>query len=462
MADFHWEMAQDIDDLVEGNVNEVAWIEFRESTKTSLAKAHMVRRICYSQRKYMNVDSYDKGNAEQFLFDVVQELQNNEKIIQDFGNLYNEPRTQTDKTKKRITDFITTNKIRVEAHSTQESVRGRTFGSNRPDELILDDIETKNTVRSKAAMDQVRGHLKEFYGGLAPNATIMYLGNYITEYGIIHDLITRSKTDNKLRVRMVPVAEEDMGKINWPGKYVWTDAEADLANKTRPKDRPLVSLESKKKQLGADFWPEMMNQPVDEANAEFKREWFQYITWEALRLKSTRCFVTIDSAASKKETADFSGITIEWVDKENKRYRKAYRLKVNSMELIDHIFYIHKAYRPEKFGIEETIYLLAIKPFMDEEMRKRGTYISIYPVKHNQTSKETRIRGMIPYYMSRSIWHIEGECGDLEDELLRFPNSQHDDVSDSAAYMLDFSEKDYDEEDFYVEPDEPLYSDIGI
>ncbi len=132
------------------------------------------------------------------------------------------------------------------------------------------------------------------------------------------------------------------------------------------------------------------------------------------------------------------------------------------MELIEHIFYIKDAYQPEKFGIEETIYLLAIKPFMDEQMRKRNKYIVVEPLKHKQVSKDIRIRGMIPYYMSMSIWHIEGECGDLEDQLLRFPNAKHDDVSDSAAYMLEFSEKDYEEDEFEVEEDDPLYADIGI
>jgi phage terminase large subunit-like protein len=57
-------------------------------------------------------------------------------------------------------------------------------------------------------------------------------------------------------------------------------------------------------------------------------------------------------------------------------------------------------------------------------------------LKHNQQAKETRIRGLIPRYESKSIFHIEGECGDLEEELLTFPKGIHDDVIDSLAYQL--------------------------
>ena len=52
----------------------------------------------------------------------------------------------------------------------------------------------------------------------------------------------------------------------------------------------------------------------------------------------------------------------------------------------------------EKIGIEETVYLDAIKPFIDEEMAKRNKYPRIIPLKHNGVKKEQRIRGLIPKY----------------------------------------------------------------
>lgn len=461
IADYHWQMFADLDDLTTGKYKEVLWVMFRESAKTAITKAYITWTIAYTKKHYINVDSYDKDNAEGILFDVAIELQTNKTLLEDFGNLYNEDRTNLEKTKKRVTDFITSNKIRVEAHSTQEPVRGRTYGEYRPDLLILDDIETAATVRSQAAMEQVRNHIKEFYGGLAPDHRVIYLGNYITEYGVIHDLLKRAESDPTMKALNVPVAEEDMGKLNWASKYVWTDEEAERVNKERPADRPVVSLESKKRQMGDDFYADMMNQPVDYSIAEFQRDWFQYIPFPEVNKLITRCFVTIDTAVSQKESADFTGICITWIDLDGKRYVKAYHLKVNPSELIDHLFFLNSSFKPDKIGVEETVYLLAIKPFIDEEMRKRNVFFYIEPLKHGGNKKETRIRGLIPLYMSSTIYHVEGDNKDFEGELLRFPHGKHDDIIDAVAYSIDFVDKPYQIVE-QVDDYEPMYADIGI
>jgi phage terminase large subunit-like protein len=461
MADYHWKMMEDLDKLTAGEYKELLWVMFRESAKTAITKAYITWNIAYSKKHYINVDSYDKDNAEGILFDVAIEMQTNKNLIADFGNLYNEDRSINEKTKKRVTDFITSNKIRVEAHSTQEPVRGRTYGEYRPDLLIMDDIETKATVRSQAAMEQVRGHIKEFYGGLSPDHRVIYLGNYITEYGVIQELMKRAETDPTMQLLFVPVAEEDNGKINWASKYVWTDEEANLKNKTREEDRPLVSLEAKKRQMGEDFWAEMMNQPIDCSLAEFKRDWFKYVPYSEVNKLITNCYVTIDTAVSQKDSADFTGITLTWIDTDGKRYIKSYHNKMNPAELIEHMFYLDQTYRPVKIGVEETVYLMAIKPFIDEEMRKRNIYFFIEPLKHKGINKETRIRGLIPMYMSGSIYHVEGECEDLEGEMLRFPNAKHDDILDSLAYTIDFVEKPFTDT-FFQQEESPLYADIGI
>lgn len=461
-ADFHWDMFEDLNELRERKINELGWIAFRESVKTSLVKSHIVRRICYEEKKFINVDCYDGDNSEQILFDVASELQGNPYIINDFGQLYNEERFAAFKTKKRIKDFITANKIRVAAYTTQQAVRGRTYGENRPDELILDDFETYLTIRSKAAQDQVDAHMGEFYGGLAPDHSVIYLGNYISEFGNVQKLIDRAKTSETLKVRMIPVADEWMGKIFWPDKYVWTTEEAKRLNENRRPDRPLVALETKKEQMGDMFWGDMMNQPMKSENAEFTRDMFKYISKEEVDKKVTICRVIFDPAGSKKKSADFTGVTIFWIDTDGNRYLKSYQVKFDSKEILNHIFYIHETYKPEKFYIEEGMYMLVIKPFLDEEMRKRNKWITIEAVKHNQTSKETRIRGLIPGLVSNSVYFIKGQCADLEDQLLRFPNSKHDDVADSAAYTMTITDRPYEGEEVEEIVHRKRYPDINV
>ena len=428
-APFHYDLFQDLKDLTNRIIRECAWILFRESSKTSFAKIYLLWLIVYKKRKYLNVDSFDKANAESILFDVVTSLQSNSKILADFGELYNRRRDPEEATIKRISNFITNNGIRVEAHSTQESVRGRLFGEQRPDFVLLDDFETSKTKDSLAYTEQIKKHIDEFKAGLAPDAIILYLGNYITEFGSVQALIDRAKIDNGLRVRMVGV--EDNGNA-WPGKYVLTDAEM-TDNK--------VSLEDKKKQLGSQVYAaEMLNQPIDESVQEFKKDFFLKSTWSEVEQKDTRRFITVDTAVSEKSEADYTGVVVNYVDKENKWHLSAHRYKITPKPLLDLLFQLYELHSPEKIGIEKTIYLQTIKPFLDDECRKRNVFLPIVELEHANVNKHTRIRSLLPRYESKSVFHIEGECQDLEDEALRFPKGLHDDVLDACAYQSPIAE----------------------
>jgi hypothetical protein len=59
-----------------------------------------------------------------------------------------------------------------------------------------------------------------------------------------------------------------------------------------------------------------------------------------------------------------------------------------------------------------------VQPFLQDEMRKRNKFPNVQPLKHNNTMKDVRIRGLVPRYSSGSIFHMRGGCYDLEAELL--------------------------------------------
>lgn len=426
LAPYHFDFIKDCHDLVSGEIKEVVWIGYRESAKTTFAKLFIIWLIANDKKKYINVDSFDKENAERILFDIAFEMVNNKRLQADFGVLFSKEKSINEIKQNRINNFVCENGVRVEAHSTQESVRGRIHLNQRPDFLILDDIETNKTKTSEAYTKQVKDHITEAMAGMSPDGSILYLGNYITEYGNIQWLMDRAKQDGAIRVRNIPVILN--GKPAWEAKYCLTDEEADLTGK--------VSIESKRRQLGSlVFSYEMMNKPIDEMEAEFKREYAQPITEHEVSQKETLCYITIDSAVSEKEKADFTGVTINRVDRHNKWYIKTYRLKVNSKDLIDHLFFLQKTYSPQVLGLEETTFTMAIQPFLEDEMRKRDKFMSITPLKTKAIQKELRIRGLIPRWESRSIFLVDDNL-DLLDEMRVFPNGQHDDCLDSLSYQL--------------------------
>ncbi len=290
IPDFHYDFYDDFEGLANGSLKEASWIAFRESAKTSIAKIGLVWLIAYGKKKYINVDSYDKENAERILFDVVLALQTNTRLKVDFGELYNVTRNKDESTMKRISNFVTNNKVRVEAHSTQESVRGRLHGNQRPDFFLLDDVETSKTVDSVPVTQKIIAHIDEMKTGLASNGSILYLGNFIIENGTVA-YIMRSVEGSGGKVRFVPVVDK-RGVIAWAGKYVKTDAEAVEINADLPAEKRKISLESKKRELNAGgkrvYEVEMLNDPIAAGSAFFDRRIIDRLLTQTEEAKENR------------------------------------------------------------------------------------------------------------------------------------------------------------------------------
>lgn len=211
------------------------------------------------------------------------------------------------------------------------------------------------------------------------------------------------------------------GEALWPDKF------------------PLSSLKVYERTLGPYEWSALYQAtPITSATQEFKESWFKYRTWDEVDALRTRKFATIDPGG-KKEENDFTGIIRNYVDKENNWNLKAMGVHIDSKELLDHIFKLHEE-GFEKIGIEETVYLKAVKPFYDDECRKRNKFPHIEPLKQPTMQKEVRIRGLIPRYASGSIYHIVGACKDLEDQLKVFPKGANDDVPDALAMQNEIAE----------------------
>jgi hypothetical protein len=307
-APYHDDFFDDFEALVEGRLKEAAWIAYRESAKTSIAKIGLAWIIArqqviealkaeghavphWGERQYVNVDSYDKNNAESVLFDVVTELQTNQQLIQDFGQLYNAPRTKEQAALKRISNFITNNGIRVEAHTALTPMRGRLYQQYRPDFVLRDDLENEITAESPAITEKIIKLLDEAKGGMAAYGAALNLGNFIIENGTM-GYIKRSVGASGGRVRFVPVVDK-AGVISWPDKYVRSDLEAveanrDIADPTKRK----VSLESKKREMNAGgrrvYEMDMLLDPIAAGSPFFDRATIERLIEQSTEAKEVK------------------------------------------------------------------------------------------------------------------------------------------------------------------------------
>lgn len=284
-AYFHWDFFDDCNRLLSENINimydEAAWIAFRESAKTTIAKILVVWVICYRKRRYIAWDSYDGTNAGGALFDVATILQTNKRLIKDFGRLFRKRKHQktadeieSDAPEKKSTGlFITTNGVRCEAFSTQKSARGRLTGKHRPDFFIFDDVENEITVLSMRITMKVKAHISAVRSGLGVGASVLYLGNLLTEDGTVSMIMDGLKNRQNKIVRNIPVVKN--GVIAWSAKYVLTRREALEVNIMLPRHRWVVSLEKKKEDLNMDgkntYEKEMLNDPGASGDYYFDR-----------------------------------------------------------------------------------------------------------------------------------------------------------------------------------------------
>jgi predicted phage terminase large subunit-like protein len=172
--------------------------------------------------------------------------------------------------------------------------------------------------------------------------------------------------------------------------------------------------------------------PINELNAEFKREWFKYYRDDECPT-NMRIYTTVDPAISKKASADDSCVMTVGVTPDNSKFILEYtNAKLNPSELIEEIFRHFEKYRSSIVGIETVAYQEALSHFLKIEMRKRNMFMRIEEIKSRE-DKESKIRGLIAHYQNGSVFHRAGFCDTLEQQLLRFPKSAHDDVMDALA-----------------------------
>lgn len=256
--------------------------------------------------------------------------------------------------------------------------------------------------------------------------------------GVVVVILTRWHVDDLAgRILANPELSKRCKVIHFPAIAVKKESYRENGEALWPERFAIPTLEEIKNTIGPYDWEALyQGSPVLTEKQEFKPDWLRYKSEVEVEALSCARYLTIDTAISKKSSADYTGFCDNRVNKENFWHLKAWRMRLGPEELVDAIFALHTRNRYDKIGIEKTIYLDALKPYLDEKQRQRNEFLPIVELKHNQTQKEVRIRGLIPRYATASIFHVKGETVALEEEMWSFPHGLHDDVLDATAYQL--------------------------
>ncbi len=218
-------------------------------------------------------------------------------------------------------------------------------------------------------------------------------------------------------------------------------------------------LEIQKRKLGSyQFANQYQNEIIPEECQTFKKEWFKYYTVLPDRVYN---FAMIDPALGQKKTSDYTGIVVVSVDIDTNWYvRIAKRERLTPTQIVDLCFKIQTEYKTLGIGIECVAYQQSLIYMLAEETKRRKISLpikEIYPP--TDRTKEARIRSLVPRYEWNRVFHCQG-LYDLESELLQFPRSSFDDISDALSSIEElaiYPERIKEDESKTLHPSDPRY-----
>lgn len=228
-------------------------------------------------------------------------------------------------------------------------------------------------------------------------------------------------------IRFPAIAEEDemyrkKGEALWPERFT------------------IDQLNVTKNTLGPyDFEALYQQNPIPSDRQEFKSEWFSYYEPKDLKDKVLEYMTTVDLAIGENNKDDETVVLTCGKEKDKP---EIYLMKVtaghfNPGETIDHIF-DHVRIFKSTVGLETVQYQKALKYFISERQRKEEFYFNVYELKKNQgTSKDIRIRGLIPPMVAKVFKFIKLVHQKMENQLLAFPQGKFDDWIDTLASQLE-------------------------
>ena len=444
----------------------------RHAKSTAVSLAYVLASVLFRDRSYCIIISDTITQATQFLGDIKRQLVDNEQLralfkIKDF------------KEKDTEDDVIVTcedgHQFRISAKGSEQKMRGLKWDNKRPDLIVCDDLENDEIVMNKERRDKFK---RWFYGAVIPclsaTGVIRIVGTILHEDSFLNNLMP-SEWDKRTVVEDLKIwrkglrtgewlsvkykaHSEDFTKILWPTHY---DKDYFVSLRQDYIDRGMPDVYSQ----------EILNTPIDESIAYFKRSDF---TAETQEDKKTRLnyFITADLAISEKETADYSVFVVGGVD-ENKilHVRNVIRERLDGREIVDMIIGLHKAYEPDLIGIEDMQITKSIGPFLREEMIRQGVFPNVIGLKHNGQDKIARARSIQARMRARTIKFDKSQdwYPTFEDELCKFPRGTKDDQVDAFAYlgrMLDSlieapTQREVDEEEYQDQLRESLTNNDG-
>lgn len=364
------------------------------------------------------------GNSSDFLRSIKGYFESNEVLKALFGDFVSDKWNEVEivikqRKKKQIKESS------VMASSVDKGIVSKHFNF-----IVADDLVNRETINTKEQLEKTITYYKDLLDLLDPDGTLILIG---TRWHF-DDIYAYILEEDKKRVEkgLSPLFEVFFRSVfNEDGSTIF------------PQKFTSEYVEQLKHEKGSDFSAQYLNNPIDDENADFKVDWIK--EYEVLPDKMFNYFLTLDTnGGGETKNSDYNGWCLNAVDTDGVWWIvDLMHDKANVTEIINRLFFYAERYPYLKIGLEKTMFVNAFYQELQREMQKRGRFLNIEELKHNSTSKETRIKSLIPLFQNGMIRTKANR--DFTDEFIRFPKSSHDDILDCLAMQQEIVYKPFNE-----------------
>lgn len=470
----HWQLFN----ILEREDWEMLWIiGFREFGKTLLVIADILRHIVFKKANFVGIVSADGKKSGNHTYNLAVQLQTNQRLIEDFGQLYfGEKVEKKNKVSKRqsVNDFITTNKVRVTAFSNRSKFKGEVYMEEetgtlyRLDYLMLDDIETIATAKSYVVSQSTIDALDEAFSSMSPASKVVGCFNRVSNSMVLAHLEQKVNRKNILKFEIPLLDAPNLVKdkenilevakrpnsINWTSRFVATNKQKEIINKFAKSKRFYVdSVENLIHKYGiATFMREYMNQPQEISETFVEKEWIKNNYYEKLP-KGVKYVVSIDpQSGMTKKSDEFAITTLAYLPQTPERFVVS-QIAGRGSPLLQSKLFIQACLDCGSDltvgGVEviktQTAVYQNVLDWRDGKIKIDGLKdcAQEFPVVIQRTmrDKEDRLNNFLPAF-SRGEIHLPAPTRtdnlyELEEQLIFFTNLPHDDRADSLVLALE-------------------------
>lgn len=359
-----------------------------------------------------------EGQAVEHIRDYRRELTENEDLIRNFGI----KKLVKDVEGDIIIKFDDGCLTRIKALGMEGAVRGLKWRGKRPGLIIMDDVENPELVESKLRRDKSRNWImKDLIPAGRRGCKVRMVGTILH-----HDAaLARFCRDDMWHHKIYKAHKsfDSFENILW--KEQW------------PEDRLRAVRQRFINQNDSDgYSQEYLNDPVSPVDAYFRDEDLVSATDEALTDPGDY-YIGWDFAVSKEERRDYTAYSVWKVDDQRRKIKvDAFRGRLDAKEIVDLMIKVEEDYQPRCQFVERGTIEKSIEPFLNDRMRDSERYINVVKITRNKDKESFArpLQGMVKrhdltFNKKMKLWNT------VQDEYLRFPRADHDDIIDSDSII---------------------------